>query len=322
LIASEEEIGVIRSVALASVSNGFSFNSAAAQGITPGAAPNVAPGNAATYKGPNFAPSTAKLVIANKNTASQALGTLIDALSGSIPEASVPMIASSQGSSELLQEYAAALTGVAIPLLDVGRIEGEAAKLNLDQIAKQVGIQASKLADTAVVQGMGHNYGANLIEAAKKVCQAMKDLIGNADALAVNPTDEQAKLAVQKAAQLFKVAKVQLQVAPTGKLLDRPSQQLLASTASALAFSVDDLLKAAEGNDDPIVKASLTKAAETADEVVAAISYYAPLLLHPDYKNAVSDPIKMLQTQLHMINMEALSPSIQVSSNCIASNPQ
>ncbi len=309
LVATEEEIGVVRSAALATMTSSLNFNQNANSGGTPGS-------TSTTYKGPGYSnAAVTKLVIANKNTATQALGTLIDALSGSLSDALIPQTQNGpQRSSELLSEYAAALTGVAIPLLDVGRIEGEAAKLPLDQISKQVGIQASKLVDTAVLSSAGTSYGGNMIDAAKKVCQAMKDLISFADMLAINPNDEVAKQAIQRATQLFKVAKVQLQVAPTGKLIDRPSQQILTSTASSLAFSVDDLLKAVneEAIEDPKLKGTIAKCTETAEEVVQAISFYAPLLAQAEYRNYITDPVKALSTSLQSIDIQNLPISIKV----------
>jgi hypothetical protein len=291
MIASEEEVGIVRSVALATMMSNLSIG-----GQNP---TEAAPANATTFKGPGYAPATTKLVIANKNTANQALSTLVDVLSGSLTETHFPNH-TPERAADLLQEYCAALTGVAIPLLDIGHIDGEAGKLHLDPLSKQVGIQASKLADAAVMSAMGNQYGSNMIDAARKVCSAMKDLLADAEALAHNPNDVATKMSAQKSAQLFKVAKVQLQAAPTGKLLDRPTQDLLNSEASALAFSVDDLLRVAqeESIEDPKLRALAAKTAQAAEEVVTAISTYAPLLLMPEYKNVLADPLKLFEAQV------------------------
>ena len=307
-IASEEEVGIVRSVALATMSTSFGY-------VTPSSQNTLRDSNSGptTVKsgpaGPGFAPASTKLVIANKTSANQALSTLIDALSGSLAES--PMTNNQnvpERAVELLQEYMAALTGVAIPLLDVGRIEGEAAKLNLDTIAKQVGIQASKLADQIVLTAMGTTYGANMIDAAKKVCQSMKDLISNAEILAHSPSDQAAKQAIQKASQLFKIAKVQLQSAPTGKLLDTPSQQLLNSSATALNFAVEDFVDALAENKDPKLKNIMDNTKQVAEEIVSAISTYAPLLLTQEYKNVLNEPLKGLQSQL--ISFEDIQKSL------------
>src|SRR5690242_6096829 len=107
MIASEEEIGVVRSFALAAVSNTFQMPSA-----QPAQAVSVQ--QQQTFQGPGYTQQTQKLVIANKNTAQQAIGSLIDALSGSLGDMAPQVNIAPEKSIEKLGEYAAALTGVAI----------------------------------------------------------------------------------------------------------------------------------------------------------------------------------------------------------------
>eukprot|EP01114_Cavostelium_apophysatum_P007404 TRINITY_DN194_c0_g1_i3.p1 TRINITY_DN194_c0_g1~~TRINITY_DN194_c0_g1_i3.p1 ORF type:complete len:2578 (-),score=946.84 TRINITY_DN194_c0_g1_i3:69-7802(-) len=238
----------------------------------------------------------------NLVTSSSFIATMISDLSSKQPIARNTALTPEQWRRQLASNAETLMASVA--KLNATSMGGKFDRALLDGKAAEIAANLAQLVSSAKNAAILRNgqEDPDLMDGAKRVAEAIRDLLSASKDLAEHPDDPKAMDRFQAAQRALNAANAYLASASKGVLSDGPSQKLLLESAKnvlACAFDLANVASAKAQDVDPTTRDQINSAADktksAADQLNNEVASLAPSILHTGVKNQVADTARQLE---------------------------
>lgn len=175
-------------------------------------------------------------------------------------------------------------------------------KAQMDAKAAEIAANLAQLV-TAARNAAARKDGSedvDLLQGAKKVADAIKDLLASSKELADHPNDPKALERYNIAQSALRYAVTYLNSANKGILTDGPSQELLLASGNNVFVQTLELSQTAQdvsGNKKNVVTAA-EKAKESAEQLKAEVFALSPAITSPEVQKQVQESCRLVETNI------------------------
>eukprot|EP01119_Soliformovum_irregulare_P011517 TRINITY_DN2899_c0_g1_i3.p1 TRINITY_DN2899_c0_g1~~TRINITY_DN2899_c0_g1_i3.p1 ORF type:complete len:2521 (-),score=930.00 TRINITY_DN2899_c0_g1_i3:18-7580(-) len=184
-------------------------------------------------------------------------------------------------------------------------------KLGMDKNAAAIAMSLQELITAARNAAAGKNgeEDVDLLEGAKRLADAVKEMLASSKELAEHPNDHNAMIRWEKAQANFQAANAYLHSASRGIIADESSQKLLAESAKGVKSALEDLLAAAyakatqrpELQLEQYLDAYSVTAREQTDKLTHEVNALAPAIMNISVRKLIEDSATSVESQLSNI---------------------
>ena len=147
----------------------------------------------------------------------------------------------------------------------------------------------------------------DLLDGAKRLADAVRELLASSKDLADHPDDQNAVVRWEKAQSGLQAATAFLQTASRGLIADEASQKLLAESAKGVKAALEDLIAAAhvKADSDPTMKAGVDVSAKSAINISEKLGHevnaLAPAIMSTAIRMIVEGSVNSVQSEISKI---------------------